>query len=320
MTAETGNHTVEIDMTDLDDNQMIQSFLAGYHRPNTIRNYERALRCFRAFIGTKRLRDVTWHDLERYKTALLRGTKTNKPLTASALASLISPLRSFYKWGSNVNIGLFDHNPSSCIKLPKVQVTSENHFLTQRELMELLAYLHDRNLREWMMVLYMVILGLRVSELVGMKWSDFHTDITESSAWLTIVDGKGGKNRQVKMPDSLWKLHNDVRIRRSMKHSKEKANDENRIFPITSRQVERIVNRACKSCGITKKVTPHWLRHTNATLALLNGASLQQVQHTLGHVQINTTQRYMHTVELMKKSAPDFVADSMQNMMKNVLL
>ncbi|XID90737.1 tyrosine-type recombinase/integrase [Paenibacillaceae bacterium WGS1546] len=304
----------------LDEEQMIQSFLAGFHRPNTIRNYERALRRFRSFIGTTSLRKATWHDLERYKASLLRGTSASEPLAASTIASLIAPLRSFYRWGSDANIALFAHNPASSIRLPKVQVTSGHHFLTQSELTRLLTHLSSKNIREWMMVLYMVILGLRVSELVQMRWSDFVTDPLESGAWLTVANGKGGKTRQVKMPETLWELHNDPSVRRWLEAGSSYTNQQSRIFPITIRQVERIVSRASKECGIAKPVTPHWLRHTNATMALLNGASLQQVQQTLGHVQINTTQRYLHTVELMKKTAPDFVAESMHNVLKNVLL
>ncbi|WP_391572450.1 tyrosine-type recombinase/integrase [Cohnella sp.] len=304
----------------LDEEQVIQSFLAGYHRPNTIRNYERALRRFRAFIGETPLGEATWHDLERYKSSLLRGTSANKPLNASTIASLIAPLRSFYRWGSDANIAVFSHNPASSIRLPKVRVTSGHHFLTQRELTVLLTYLSAKSVREWMMVVYMVILGLRVSELVQMRWGDVVTDPLESGAWLTVADGKGGKTRQVKMPEALWKLHNDPSIRLKLHGGSAQVNRQGRIFPITSRQVERIVNRASRECGISKPVTPHWLRHTNATMALLNGASLQQVQQTLGHVQINTTQRYLHTVELMKKAAPDFVAESMHGVLKNVLL
>ncbi|MDQ6419325.1 tyrosine-type recombinase/integrase [Paenibacillus sp. LHD-117] len=319
MNAETKPYRISSNKPVMSDEHIVQSFLAGYHRPNTIRNYERALTSFRMYIGAKSFAEVTWHDLELYKTVLQHGTAVNKPLSASAIATLISPLRSFYKWGSNVNIGLFEHNPASCIRLPKVQVTSGNHFLTQRELMNLLTFLSRKSTREWMMVLYMVILGLRVSELVQMRWSDFHTDISERNAWLTIVNGKGGKTRQVKMPEALWRLHNDPVIRQCLRIGNASGERNNRVFAITSRQVERIVNQACRGCGITKNVTPHWLRHTNATLALLNGASLQQVQQSLGHAQINTTQRYLHTVELMKKSATDFVAESMQNMMKNVL-
>uniref|UniRef100_UPI00384A7E78 tyrosine-type recombinase/integrase n=1 Tax=Effusibacillus dendaii TaxID=2743772 RepID=UPI00384A7E78 len=90
---------------------------------------------------------------------------------------------------------------------------------------------------------------------------------------------------------------------------------DQRIFPLTVRQVERIIQKAREQSNIQKKVSPHWLRHTNATLALLHGASLQQVQETLGHAQITTTQRYLHTVEQMKKAAPDFVEDYLKDIL-----
>jgi integrase/recombinase XerD len=90
---------------------------------------------------------------------------------------------------------------------------------------------------------------------------------------------------------------------------------ELKLFAITPRQIERIIKQAGIASGIQKQPTPHWLRHTNATLALLQGASLQQVQETLGHSHINTTQRYLHTVEQMKKAAPDFVQDCLMEFM-----
>ena len=319
MHAETEAVRAVGERLELTDEQMIQIFLGGYHRPNTVRNYRRALLEFRLFIGSKPFKEVTWHDMERFKTSLLSGNETRKPLSPSAIASLIAPLRSFFKWGSDANIGLFAHNPASRVRLPRVQVTSGHHYLTQGELTRLLEHLRGKGAREWLMALNMAILGLRVSELTQIKWGDFMTDPSESAVWLSIVNGKGGKSRQVKVPEALWKLLNDPAIREKLKHRGLKAEESHRVFPISSRQVERIIVRACRECGIGKKVTPHWLRHTNATMALLHGASLQQVQHTLGHTQINTTQRYLHTVELMKKNAPDFVAESMRHLLDQAL-
>ncbi|WP_338026329.1 tyrosine-type recombinase/integrase [Cohnella algarum] len=319
MSVEAKGHEIPEQVPGLSEEQVIQSFLARYDRPNTVRNYGRALSRFRSFIGDKRLGEVTWYDLERYKASLLPETAVRKQLSPSTVASLLAPIRAFYKWGSSPNIALFAFNPASGIRLPKVQVTSGHHFLTRRELTSLLQHLREKDVRGWIMTLYMVILGLRVSELIQIRWEDFMTDPAETNVWLTVVNGKGGKSRRVKVPDSLWKLHNDMFVRKRMKFCRNAAADSRRVFPISGRQVERIIRKACRECGIQKRVTPHWLRHTNATLALLNGASLQQVQHTLGHAQINTTQRYLHTVELMKKTAPDFVAESMQNMLGQAL-
>jgi len=142
--------------------------------------------------------------------------------------------------------------------------------------------------------------------LVSMEWDDFHTDPMGTSIWLTVMNGKGRKAREVKVPDMLW---NQLLLYRKEQGSSGK------VFPLSTRQVERIIENARKKANLSKKVTPHWLRHTNATLALLNGASLQQVQQTLGHSHINTTQQYIHTVEQIKKAAPDFVEDCLKEVL-----
>lgn len=288
------------------EDQIILMFLATFeHSPYTLRNYKKAILQFREFIGSKSLFDVTWRDLEAYKIGLLKGycSKSGKPQSPSTVAGLIAPLRSFYKWGSNPNIGIFPHNPTTCIKSPKVEISSRSHYLTKREAGRLCEQLKRQGIRDYLIGLTLLLLGLRVSELTSLRWSDFYTDPSESSVWLTVVRGKGGKKREVKVPALLWQ--------KLCEYKKQHPPAGARVFPITPRQVERIIQSARENCGLKKKATPHWLRHTSATLALLGGASLQQVQENLGHSQINTTQRYLHTVEQLKKAAPDYVADSL---------
>ena len=65
-------------------------------------------------------------------------------------------------------------------------------------------------------------------------------------------------------------------------------------LPMAERQVNRIVLDAAKQAGIDSNVSAHWLRHSNATHALKNGASLPVVQASLGHASLVTTSRYLH--------------------------
>ncbi|MCZ8514445.1 site-specific integrase [Paenibacillus filicis] len=187
-------------------------------------------------------------------------------------------------------------------------MSSKNSYLTKREVLRLLQQLKKQGQREYLIGLTLVLLGLRVSELTAIEWGHFHTDPEGSSIWLT-VHGKGGKEREVKVPQMLWTLYGSHFAELFTKP----APASQKLFPISVMLVEKMIQRAREQGQLGKKVTPHWLRHTNATLALLRGATLQQVQESLGHTHINTTQRYLHTVQQIQKAAPDFVEDYLKD-------
>lgn len=312
MNLEDSFAMLEMNSMSLNDDKIVNMFInACCSSSNTKKSYLRAIYSFREFIGFKRLDLVTWREIESFKLFLQQREKltTKRALSPASVAAFIAPLKSLYKWGSDSNVGFFKSNPTSSVRLPVVQVTSHRKFLTKKEVGFLLKHLQQQNQRNYLMGLSLVLLGLRVSELNSIYWGNFHSDPLESSVWLTLDNTKGGKTREVKVPQQLWEIFND--------YARHISGDTDppgslRLFPITTRQIERIIRKAGERCGITKKLTPHWLRHTNATLALLGGASLQQVQETLGHSHINTTQRYLHTVEQMKKAAPDYVHDTLR--------
>jgi len=305
------------------DEQIVDMFLSICCRSSyTYRNYRNAIERFRHFVSFKPLGQVSWREIEAYKIGLMKGycSVSGKPLSQATVAGLIAPLRSLYKWGSDPNIALFPHNPTTCVRLPKIPVSSKNHYLTRQEIGKLLEQLGSQGLRDYLIGLTLILLGLRVSELVAIRGNHFFADPLGTSVWLTVENGKGGKSREVKVPDRLCQLITQYMDERrgsgavgAWAGEADWMRSDARLFPLSTRQVERIIRGACEKIRLEKKVTPHWLRHTNATLALLNGATLQQVQENLGHSHINTTQRYLHTVRQIKKAAPDYVEDSLRD-------
>jgi len=295
------------------DDLIVTLFLASFQdrSPHTLRNYRLGIQRFRAFLYPRRLKEAVWLDVEHFKNHLLgRTAASGSRLSPASAAVQLAAIRSLYRWANDPNISLLPRNPTTSVRLPKTEITSRNRYLTKKELAQLLAELHRQGTRNYLLGLMLALTGLRVSEVTGIKWEDFYEDINGEGVWLQIRNGKGGKERSVKIPETLWQT---VKSYRSELGEAEAAPDV-RVFPISSRQVARIVEAARCRCGFGKAVTAHWLRHTSATLALLGGATLQQVQETLGHTRITTTQRYLHTVDQMKKSAPDYVAECLDEL------
>ena len=131
--------------------------------------------------------------------------------------------------------------------------------------------------------------GLRISEVLALNWADVLP--REQGRVQLSITGKGGKVRQVLLPEivsrSLLSLRGDAG-----------ANDPVFVSRKGGRLAERTVNamvkRAAKAAGINEAVSSHWLRHAHGSHAIERGASLPEVQATLGHGNIATTSGYLH--------------------------
>ncbi len=133
--------------------------------------------------------------------------------------------------------------------------------------------------------------GVRVGELVSLKLSDWRDD--EGSF---VVNGKGSRQRLAFLPDerSLRSVRLYVSYRRRMNLDHEGLLINAAGQPISPQGISRALALIAKEAGVAKRVTPHMIRHTVATLLLRYGADIRVVQEVLGHASIATTQRYTH--------------------------
>ena len=138
--------------------------------------------------------------------------------------------------------------------------------------------------------------GLRVSELAGLD-----LDAVDSDARLVRVLGKGGKERIVPYGGAAARAL-DAYLRLRVGGARGPVFLNARGGRLTTRSIHTIVRRAVRAAGVTRRVSPHTLRHTFATHLLDRGADLRMIQELLGHSRLSTTQRYTHvsTAQLLR--------------------
>ena len=128
--------------------------------------------------------------------------------------------------------------------------------------------------------------GLRVSEVVALKVSD----IDSQRMMLRVEQGKGHKDRYVMLSPQLLELLRDWwRIARPRAWL---FPGQNPINPLTARQLNRACHAAARMAEITKRVTPHTLRHSFATHLLEQNIDIRIIQVLLGHAKLDTTALY----------------------------
>ncbi|MFT4261388.1 MAG: site-specific tyrosine recombinase/integron integrase [Candidatus Woesearchaeota archaeon] len=172
------------------------------------------------------------------------------------------------------------------IKTPKIE-NSLPVVLTKDEVRSLINHTSSNKSKLIIKTLYSS--GLRVSELVSLKWSDLNKDNT---GW--VRGGKGSKDRLVIFSSSLIDELNE--LDRSSEYVFPGRNG-----PLTTKNIQLIVNLASKKANIDKKVTPHTLRHSFATHLLESGQDIRMIQELLGHSNLQTTQIYTHISSEQKK-------------------
>ena len=261
----------------------------------TIENYDRCLNKFLEWSSIEHPGEITYSLVRKFRLYLNRHKNDKgENLKKTTQDYYIIALRVFLKYLAKINV---DTLPSDKIELGKTE-DRDIEFLESRELNRLLDSANGNklsNLRDRAILELLFCSGMRVSELISLDRDNIDFKSEELS-----IKGKGGKIRIVFVSESAKNaLANYLKKRRDTDSALfvrlSKTNKGNGLnLRLTQRSVQRIVKKYSIRAGITKKVTPHTLRHSFATDLLKNGADIRSVQAMLGHSSITTTQIYTH--------------------------
>ena len=265
----------------------------------TIDNYGRYLRRFLEFSKIANPDEIGDELVRKYRLYLNRENLKRKTQNYYLIA-----LRVFLKYLAKRGFEAMTPEKIELAKVPE----RELDLISEDELERLLAAAKGDSLkssRDKAILELLFSTGMRVSELCFLD-RDVLDSFARGGKGEFSIRGKGDKIRPVFLSDTAQKTLKNYLNKKSsfVKAVKDKQDiTEEALFTnlkggrLTSRSVERIVRFYAIKAGISKKVTPHILRHCFATDLLRGGADLRSVQAMLGHSNISTTQIYTHITD-----------------------
>ncbi len=256
---------------------MLEELERRNYSERTIRYYLRFVERFAKYFGKSPDKLGPEH-LRRYQAYLLKERR----LCPGTVENHVAALRFFYIRTLNRHeFRQFLPYPKVGKKLPSILSGEE-----VTRLIDASSSLFERTL---LMVLYGT--GMRRAEVARLKIAD----IDSQRMVLHVVNGKGGKDRDLPLSPALletlrahWQW---LKPRTYLFPSRMHRDVEQ---PITDKIVWRVCTEAAKRAGLRKRVTPHLIRHSWATHLLEAGTDLRSIQLLLGHEDLEVTARYLH--------------------------
>jgi integrase/recombinase XerD len=215
-------------------------------------------------------------------------------MLATSQARLISGIKAFYKYLILEDVLVND--PSATLEAPKTRrkLPDVLTILEIETLINALDLSKSENIRNKAMLEVMYGSGLRVSELINLKLSNYFPDVE-----FIKITGKGNKERLVPIGSSAIK-HINIYKENIRNHITIKKGNEDFIFlnrrgtKLSRVMIFMIIKDLALKIGLTKTISPHTFRHSFATHLIEGGADLRAVQEMLGHESITTTEIYTH--------------------------
>ncbi len=232
---------------------------------------------------------LSYDDLKQFLSTLY-----DLGLSARSQARIISGIKQFYGFLILENLTKVD--PSELLEQPKLG-RKLPEVLTIEEIDALLNAIDlskNEGHRNRAMLETLYSCGLRVSELVGLRFSDLFFE----EGFIRVI-GKGNKERLVPVSPQVQK-EIEIYQQHIRNHLNIQKGSENIVFlnrrgaQLTRVMVFTIIKNLAESIGLQKNISPHTFRHSFATHLIEGGANLRAIQEMLGHESITTTEIYTH--------------------------
>lgn len=272
----------------------------GGRSAKTAENYTLYLERFAQFSGDVTVDKITPELVRKYRLWLNRYKNDNDEELATITQSYhLIALRGFLGYLSKRSIPSLSPDKIDLPKISRKQVTFL-HYDEVARMLDAIPLDNEVGLRDRAIIELLFSSGLRVSELANLNRDHVNTKRREF-----MVRGKGQKDRPVFIGEAAAQRVQDYLAARldnlpplflsySRNNTASTSGDYRRL---TTRSIQRIINRYARLAGIIKHVSPHTMRHSFATDLLMNGADLRSVQSMLGHSNISTTQVYTHVTD-----------------------
>jgi len=253
-------------------------------------------------------RDISLRRLDNVQIRGFMAQLHERRLRKSTVARKLAAIRSFLQFC--IKQKWIAENPAKVVATPKQEKLVPS-FLSEEEMANFLELPHSQrplDLRDKAILEVLYATGIRVSELVGINLEDINFQER-----LVRVRGKGKKERLVpfgRIAEESLKSYLATRPLFLKGKIGERALFLNyQGERITTRSVERIVDKYIRRTALKRKISPHSFRHSFASHLLSRGADLRVIQELLGHESLATTQKYTHLdlgqlMDVYKKSHP----------------
>lgn len=268
---------------------------------HTVRAYEGDLALFLRCLGS----DVPPQDIGRDRIfQFIAWLRIERTLKETSVKRRLAALKIFFRWleaegivAASVfhGIGLGIRSPK---RLPRALDTHDmRRLLNAVDRSGCGIGLNDSDTRIMKAaVITLFTTGLRVSELISVRLNDLY--LTDGSI---VVRGKGNRERTVYLPSAGIKALEHYLVRRNRAAAEANLLISGCGRSVSARFVRSRLRAIAAGSGISRRVTPHMLRHTAATQLLDAGVDIRFVQRLLGHSSIATTQIYTQVTDSMLK-------------------